>query len=147
MFSRFLSRCAARKAQQQARRTKLQVEGLESRQMLTAVVQTEFEQLLLELVNRARMDPLAEVARNPAVSDLNQGLSANTISATPKQPLAAIQALVDAAGAHANDMLEKNYFSHYSQPVRMTPTDRAAAHGYSGSVGENIAWDWFDRRN
>ena len=141
-FSRLLSLCDGNQKQgrQGTRRTKLRLEGLESRQMLTAVVQTEHEQLLLELVNRARMDPLAEVARNPSISTLNQGLSANQISATPKQPLAAIQELVDAAGAHAQDMLNKDYFSHYSQPIRMTPTQRAAAEGYSGSVGENIAW-------
>ena len=77
-------------------RTQLQIETLESRRLLT-VSMSDYEQLLLELVNQARADPLAEVARNWRVSDLNQGLSAGTISTAPKQPLAAVQSLVNAA--------------------------------------------------
>ena len=128
-------------------RHKLRVETLEARQMLTAVTMTDHEQLILELVNRARMDPAGEVARNPQVSDLNQGLAPGSISSTPKQPLASVQEIVDAAGAHALDMLDRDYFSHHTQaghatlPTNASPTDRAAAQGYSGPVGENIAWN------
>ncbi len=124
-----------------ASKTKLRVESLESRQMLTAVTMTDYEQLILELVNRARMDPAGEVARNSSVSDLNQGLAPGTISSTPKQPLASVQALVDAGVVHAQDMLDRDYFSHYTQGSGDDPTDRAATEGYSGPVGENIAWN------
>lgn len=117
----------------------LRVENLESRELLTAVSMTDYEQLMLELVNRAREDPLAEVARNSNVGSLNEGLPAGTISSAPKQPLASVQELVDSGRLHAIDMLENDYFSHYTQPGNATPTDRAAAQGYSGSVGENIA--------
>lgn len=117
------------------------VESLENREMLTAVTISDYEQLILELVNRARMDPLGEVALNSSVSTLNQGLDPGTISTTPKQPLASVQELADAGATHALDMLAKDYFSHYSQPSGATPTERATAAGYSGSVGENIAWN------
>ena len=119
---------------------RMRLESLEDRAMLTAVVMTDYDQLMLELVNRARANPAAEVALNPLVSDLNQGLSAGTISSTPKQPLASLQPLVDAGRVHALDMLENNYFEHNSLNGD-TPTDRAADQGYVGSVGENIAWN------
>lgn len=138
LFSRSTSKTSGRTSKKQQRR--LQHESLENRAMLTAVTMTDYDQLMLELVNRARMDPEAEVARNPLVNDLNQGLSPGTISSTPKQPLASDQALVDAGHVHAQDMLENNYFAHNSQNGD-TPTDRAAAEGYVGGVGENIAWN------
>ena len=123
----------------------LTLEQLENRAMLTAIVMTDYDQLVLELVNRARANPSAEVARNPLVSDLNQGLAPNTISTAPKQPLASVQALVDAGEFHALDMLENNFFDHDSQNGD-TPSIRAANFGYSdpedpAPVGENIAWN------
>ncbi len=102
---------------------------------------TDHEQLVLELVNRARLDPLLEVSRNDGVTDLNQGLDAQPITFAAKQPLATIQELVDAGASHAQHMLANGYFSHYSEPDGSTPTDRAAAQGYSGTVGENLAWN------
>ena len=86
------------------------------------------------------MDPLAEVARNPSVSDLNQGLDPGTISSDAKQPLAAVQILVDTGRGHAQDMLDNDYFSHTGLDGS-TPTSRAAALGYWSGVGENIAWN------
>ena len=120
----------------------LSVETLEGRRVLSATTMTDYEQLILELVNRARMDPTAEVARNPAVSSLNQGLNSNTglISTTPKQPLAAISELVDAGRFHAQDMIDFDYFSH-SGRNGSTPSSRAAAFGYWNNVGENISWN------
>src|SRR5918997_526202 len=47
---------------------------------------TAYEQYFLELVNRARANPGAEASRLGI--DLNQGLSAGTLSNTAKQPLA-----------------------------------------------------------
>ena len=47
---------------------------------------TAADQYILELVNRARLDPAGEAARLGI--DLNEGLAAGTISATPKDPYA-----------------------------------------------------------
>lgn len=115
----------------------LAVEPLESRALLTAVVMTNQEQLLLELVNRARANPTAEAARYGI--DLNDELDPETISPDPKQPLAPNQALVNTARGHSQDMLDFDYFDHNS-PRGDGPGDRAEAAGYSGTVGENIAW-------
>ena len=138
MFSVF--RKADRQKKQRPGRAGLKLESLETRDMLTAVVMSDYDQLLLELVNRARADPLAEVARSTLVSDLNDGLAPGTISSAPKQPLAPVQPLANAAEVHALDMLANDYFAHNSLNGD-TPTDRAAAQGYSGPVGENIAWN------
>lgn len=43
-----------------------------------------------------------------------------------------------AAQKHAADMAKRNYLDHES-PEGATPSDRAAAEGYTGGVGENIA--------
>ena len=102
---------------------------------------TAYEQLLLELVNRARMDPLGEAARNGI--GLNDGLAAGTISAVPKQPLAPNNAIVTAARNHSQHMINTDLFAH-SGIGDGTPTSRMQAAGYalSGSwmTGENIAW-------
>jgi uncharacterized protein YkwD len=114
----------------------LGAEHLEPRHLLTVVL-TPHEQLLLELINRARAAPQAEAERYGI--DLNEGLAAGTISTAPKQPLAPHAILIDAAGRHAQDMLDRDYFAH-DTPEGRSPTSRAAALGYSGGVGENIAW-------
>ena len=128
----------ARGPRRPAASPRLRCESLEERLAFSAVTLTAQEQLLLELVNRARANPVAEVAR-AGLSDLNQGLTAGTISATPKQPLAPSQALVNAAGLHSQDMLDRDYFSHFS-PEGRSPSDRAITAGYPVGVGENIAW-------
>jgi len=112
------------------------VERLETRRMLTGGP-TDFEQLLLELVNRARADPAAEAARLGI--DLNAGLAPGTISPAAKQPLAFNPILLDAAGLHSQDMLDRDYFSH-TNPEGQSPSARAAALGYGAGVGENIGW-------
>ena len=115
----FAARHASAKPDKGYRRC-LRVESLENRELLTAVSLTDYEQLMLELVNRAREDPLAEVARNSNVGSLNEGLAGGTISSAPKQPLASVQELVDAGRLHAIDMLENDYFSHYTEPGNAT---------------------------
>lgn len=45
---------------------------------------TAEEVRMLELINRARFDPSAEVNRHNDFNDLNQGLDPGTISATQK---------------------------------------------------------------
>ena len=117
------------------------VEAAEPRVMLSALNITQEDQLLLELVNRARANPTAE-ARRYDIS-LNQGLSGGTISTAPKQPLAAEQALSVAARRHSADMLNRDFFAHNAPapaPYGRTPQDRAAAAGYDHSAGENIGW-------
>lgn len=114
-------------------------QALEPRCLLTAPFSlTDNEQLLLELVNRARANPAAEAALHGI--ELNSGLPAGEISSTPKQPLAPVQLLNKATAGHAADMLAKDYFSHQSQGSGKSATNRAADQGYVGAVGENLSW-------
>ncbi len=69
------------------------------------------DQYLLEFVNRGRLDPQAEADRYLS-GDLNQGLSAGTISTDAKQPLAFNLNLNTAAEGHSQWMLDNNVFSH-----------------------------------
>lgn len=101
------------------------------------------EQYLLELVNRARLDPAGEAARYGIA--LNKDLAPGTISAAAKQVLAPNEKLETAATAHSLWMLENDVFSH-GEPVGKAPgTDpskRIAAQGYVASNwGENLAVD------
>ncbi len=112
-------------------------ELLETRELLT-IVMTPQEQLMVELVNRACADPVAE-ARRLGI-DLNQDVEEDqAISAGAKQPLAPHQALIDAAQLHSQDMLDRDYFGHET-PEGLAPSDRARAAGYPSGAGENIAW-------
>lgn len=115
-------------------------EPLELRLVLSPVNMTDNEQLLLELVNRARGNPSAEAVRYGI--GLNDGLPANTISSAAKQPLAPHQVLVNVAGAHSLDMLTRDYFEHESPDTPpTTPSSRLDAAGYNWSGNaENIGW-------
>jgi Ca2+-binding RTX toxin-like protein len=112
--------------------------ALEDRAMTTL---TDGEQLMLELVNRARLDPLAEAARYEI--GLNDGLDPGTITATPKAPLAPNDLLRSASRTHSEWMLATDTFSH-TGAEGSTPGDRMGDAGYvfSGSWtwGENISW-------
>lgn len=91
------------------------------------------EQLIVELVNRARMDPQFEVNR------LDEPLAAG-ISSSPAEALAVVPTLSDAAEAHSEDMDNQNYFSHTGLDGDR-PWDRAQEAGHENSfVGENIGW-------
>jgi hypothetical protein len=117
----------------------LQAEQLESRRLLAAISMTNQEQLLLELVNRARKNPGAEAALFGI--DLNLDVTSEwTISNTPKQPLAPNQLLINAARLHSQDMLDHDYHSHTNLQGK-SPAQRIADAGYAalGST-ENIAW-------
>ena len=102
---------------------------------------TAYDQVLLELVNRARMDPMGEVGRLGI--GLNDSLPAGTILATSKQPLAGNTHLGDSARGHSQHMLQTNQFDHAGIGDG-TPTSRMTAAGYqltgSWATGENIAW-------
>lgn len=105
----------------------LRIEQLETRNLMAVINMTAQEQLMIELLNRARAAPAAEASRFGI--DLNKDLPPGTISPTPKQPLAPDQILIQAAGGHSQDMLNRDYFSHTS-PEQKSPTDRASALGY-----------------
>lgn len=119
------------------------MEGLEPRVLLSNFSWTAEEVYLLELVNRARANPMAEQARLNAMGgepiDLTAGLTAAELARlVPQEPLALNPALTIAARAHSLDMAQRDFFDHVN-PEGQDPTDRARAAGYLGSAGENIA--------
>ncbi|MCC5849639.1 MAG: hypothetical protein JJU29_16270 [Verrucomicrobia bacterium] len=102
---------------------------------------TIWEQLMLEMVNRARADPGAEAARLGI--GLNHNLPPGTIEDTPKPPLAIHPRIVDAARGHSQWMLDTDTFTH-AGAGGSTPKQRMEAEGYQFTgfwrSGENIAW-------
>jgi len=111
---------------------------------------TELEQYYLELVNRARENPDAEVSRqsaqawgntgSPATPDLNEGLFAGTISNDAKPPLAFNRDIIDAARKYADLLLRREAFDNTQNG---TPAERMQAEGYvfraPAGNGENLA--------
>jgi Ca2+-binding RTX toxin-like protein len=93
------------------------------------------ETLFLELVNRTRLDPVAEASR--------QGLTVSAVSADARQVLAVNTLLTDSARAHSAWMNSTDTFSH-SGAGGSTETQRMQAAGYvltgSWTTAENIAW-------
>jgi serralysin len=101
---------------------------------------TPYDQYMLELINQARANPAAAAAKLGI--DLNQGLSAGTISTAAKQPLAFNPDLIDAAHKHSVWMLATDTFSH-TGAGGSDPSARMKAEGYTGTTwGENIAITW-----
>ena len=102
---------------------------------------TAYEQYLLELINRARLNPLGEA--NLFGIGLNDGLGSNTISDSAKQPLAFNLLLIDAARSHSQWMLDTDTFSHTGEG-ESSPGDRMRDAGYefkgSWTWGENIGY-------
>jgi Ca2+-binding RTX toxin-like protein len=98
------------------------------------------EQLLLELINRARLDPQAESLRLGI--GLNDGLAPGTIGTAPQQVLAHNTLLEAAAQAHSQWMLAANVFSHTgaggSSP-RQRMEDAGYVFGGTWRSGENLA--------
>ena len=96
------------------------------------------EQYLLELMNRARLDPGAEAARFGI--DLNKDLAPGTLTATAKQVLAPNALLETAATLHSQWMLAQDIFSHTGEGGS-DPGQRITAQGYVWQTyGENIAF-------
>ena len=99
------------------------------------------EQLLIEMINRMRLDPEGEAERFGI--DLNEGLAAGTLDGSARQVLAPNELLHDAADAHGAWMLEEDTFSHTGVDGS-SPGDRMAAAGYDFSgryaSGENITY-------
>lgn len=96
-----------------------------------------FEQLMIELINRARADPVAEAGRFGI--GLDDGRVGPPLGDAGRQPLAPNAALLAAARGHAAWMIAADVFSHTGEDGS-TPTQRAAAAGYAAPVGENIAF-------
>jgi len=103
---------------------------------------TAAEQMMVELLNRARLDPLGEAARF-GLGDLNDGLAPGTITAAPKQALAPNALLAAAAAGHSRWMLEQDIFSH-TGAGGSSPTERMQDAGFTldapWRTGENIAF-------
>ncbi len=124
-------------SQRRTRRRWAAIDGaLEERVLLTV---SAYEQLFLELINRARANPTAEAARFGI--DLNEGLAAGTIPTTSVQPLALNDALQTAIQGHLQDMIDHDFFSHTGSNGS-TFVNRIEAAGYTNwsTVGENIAY-------
>src|SRR3954471_15649437 len=116
------------------------MDALENRQLRAPDYPTADEQYLVELVNRARMNPTAEATLQGI--DLNEGLTAGTISSTPKQPLAINPYLTDAAGKHSQWQIDTDIFSHDEGTVNPEARMRNAGYSFVApyAAGENIGW-------
>jgi len=77
--------------------------------------------------------PLPEL-QTFALELINRDRQLNGLPPLVEDPL-----LAQAAQAHAEDMMQRNYYDHVT-PEGKTPTDRLAAVGGQGGVGENIMW-------
>ena len=118
-------------------RTAAVVEVVEPRRLLTTFSLTPQEQYFVELINRARANPVAEA--NRLGIDLNDDLPAGTLTGEARQPLAPNQTLNVGAERHSRDMLTQNYFSHTGRDGS-SPTQRVERLGYDGVAAENIAY-------
>jgi hypothetical protein len=76
--------------------------NVESRRLLSATP-SDFEQYLLQLINRARANPAGEAASLGI--DLNAGLPAGTISSAPLPPLAFNTDLIQSAQDYTTSLL------------------------------------------
>lgn len=96
---------------------------------------------MIELINRARLDPSAEAARLGV--ELNDGLGGARIAGRSYQPLAMESGLSDAAAAHSDWMLENEQFSHRGAQGSVAG-DRILAAGRNlanvGTWSENISF-------
>ena len=97
---------------------------------------TPDEQLVLEYINRARANPIAEGQRLGI--DIHEGLQDPSLVG-PRPPLAMNKLLLSIAEAHSEDMYNGNYFSH-TDPNGTTAFDRITNVGYDYvRAGENMA--------
>lgn len=97
---------------------------------------TPDEQLVLEYINRARANPIAEGQRLGI--DIHEGLQDPSFVG-PRPPLAMNRLLLSIAEAHSADMYNGNYFSH-TDPNGTTAFNRITNVGYDYvRAGENMA--------
>jgi hypothetical protein len=100
---------------------------------------TGYEQLTLELINRARADPLGEAARY-GLADLNSGLDPGELDSLPKQPLAFNPFLIASARAHSQWMIDEDTFAH-TGINGTSPMQRMELAGY------DFYWNWGNGEN
>jgi hypothetical protein len=116
---------------------------------------TPEEQLILELINRARQNPGAEAVRlniqwqvdpddagpiNIGDVDINENQDGLTLNIQPLPPLAMNGRLLAAARAHCWDMNDRDFFDHTNLDGD-DPGDRITAQAYPWSAyAENIAY-------
>ena len=112
--------------------------GLAAAQQYNHGDPTPGEQLVLEMINRARANPTAEGTRLGIT--ITEGLTAQEVAAAgPRPPLALNATLISVARAHSQDMWTRNFFAHVN-PDGLDPYNRMNNAGYSFSrAGENIA--------
>src|SRR5437016_10208976 len=103
-----------------APRTRLEVEMLESREVLSGYAPTAYEQLFLERLNDARA--------NPAAYGATIGVDLSGVA--PSQPLAFDPLLVQAARQHAQDMNTRGYFGQ-NTPEGTDPGQRMSHLGFN----------------
>ncbi len=106
---------------------------------------TNYEQYMLELVNRTRLDPAGEAARFGI--DLNEGLPPGTLSADPREPLAMDLDVLRAARLHNEDLLAnfKDLPPDHRGSDGKYPWDRVAAQNPNVIfTGENNSWSSSD---
>jgi serralysin len=135
------------------------VEGLEPRELMTvSATPTDFEQAMLELINRARANPPAEAQRLLALSksdplimaatahwDMN-AVVAKISSYAPEPPLAFNPRLIEAARAEDVAMLTLNSQRHAPAGFLTNPSIAVASDGQvyfditgaTWATGENI---------
>jgi hypothetical protein len=102
---------------------------------------TAEQQLVLEYINRARSNPIAEGQRLGI--DIHEGLPDPTLVG-PRPPLAMNKMLLGIAQGHVEDMYNLNYFSH-NDPNGTTPYGRMINAGYYYvRAGENMAAGTYD---
>lgn len=102
------------------------------------------EQYMLEVLNRARLDPVAEAARQG--TSLNAGLpngQFGPISGAPQQVLAVVDSLDRSATSHSQWMASTGRFSHVGENNSLWD-DRMISAGYrldsyGWRTGENLA--------
>ncbi|MGK7891504.1 MAG: CAP domain-containing protein, partial [Leptolyngbyaceae cyanobacterium] len=104
---------------------------------------TNENQLMLELINRARANPQAETNRYSVLKgDLNEGITKKPISTDAKQPLAWNELLGNSAAGHSQDMLDQDFFAHKNPNTNKRSFDRIADANYNASTtGENLAYN------
>ena len=103
------------------------IDALESRLLFTALPPTAEETYQLELINRARANPLLEAARYGVA--LNEGLANNAITSTFKAPLALNAFLIDSSYFHSLYLLQNAQVSFVGANGTL-PKDRMTASGY-----------------
>jgi uncharacterized protein YkwD len=111
------------------RRSFLQLEELEIREVLSGVQPTAFEQVFLERLN--------DIRANPAAYGNSIGLDLSGVAAA--QPLAFDPRLIEAARGHSQDMNNNRFFGHTSSDGK-NAGQRISAAGFPWtSYGESIA--------